>query len=371
MRSAAAHHCYSFLSSSFLHLIRFSVGIMASKRISSKSHSLARFVVDEIVGISHTNFRDLPAATSYLVVWEPQGGVGTEWIERFFHENSLEIETAPEDAWKCDLTTWETLDNLLKDNFGKMINEFHERFTIPQPEQLPSEYVFSFRAPSVRRNPKTGKVQYRCAWGNCGDLQDKKDSANKHAYSSEHFSPFHVRLPFGAKHPFFCHSCCTRDGIPMIFTQKSKLLAHIKKHHPEPLLLTLPSHDAAVPSDAEISRLQERLATYNGHFKSKLQEVCSLLDETLFRGALTLDSRLVQCLWVSSNSGRLPKNVLGETEFDVRTGLCLIKLSTAKLQKRPEQFIISVLLHEMIHGTCSSIHTSMLCTIICDPDSCL
>lgn len=315
---------------------------------SSASVKLAQFVIDEIVGISHTDYAGgvLPSATRYLVVWAPPGGIGAEWIERFFHTEAPKSQSAAE--WKCELTTWEPRERLLADGSGQLLDEFHQRFMIPSPDELPAEYLWSFRAPSVRRNPKSGKLQYLCAWG-CGDIHDKKDHANLHAYSDQHYSPFHVRLPFGAHHPFFCQTCCARDGVPSTtYTQRAKLQAHIKTHHPESAVVHAPAPREAVqrllPDAAKVSRMGVQVAQFvaSGQLKSNIQQVFGLLDETLFGGALTAATSVT---WAPSM-----KHAAGECEFQSRSGRCLIELSAPVLQGLGAMDIIRVLLHEMIHG---------------------
>lgn len=217
----------------------------------------AKYLIDEISGISHTNYGKgvLPSVTRYLVVWAPQGEIGAEWIERFFHVEAPRSDSAA--AWKCENTTWEPLERLQQDGFGDLLDEFHQRFMIPPASELPAEYLFSYRAPSVRRNVKTRKLQYLCAWG-CGYIQDKKDSANKHAYSEQHYSPLHVRLPFGAHHPFFCLSCCSIDGASSTYTQRSKLHAHITKYHPEPVALASAPREVVQRLLPDVSKVSVR-----------------------------------------------------------------------------------------------------------------
>ena len=308
-------------------------------------------LVDEIVGISHTNYGDgiLPPVTRYLVVWAPREALGAEWVEHFFHTEFL--ETASAAAWTCDLTTWKSAEDLHTSK--RQIEEFHMRFMIPPPLELPSEYVFTFRAPSVRRNPKSRKLQYLCAWDGCGDIQDKKDSANKHAYSAQHFSPFHVRLPFGAQHPFFCHSCCARDGRPSTtYTQKSPLLAHIQKHHLTPVVLAAAPRDTVdrlrpgVEALAQLRVGMSELIAADRQLRSNIQQMCNLLDDVLFDGVLALES--VAVAWVPRLTG-----AKAECEFQSRPGSerCFIELSKAALLPRHTAMeIVCVLLHEMIHG---------------------
>jgi hypothetical protein len=165
--------------------------------------------IEAIVGVRAFSTESGSAQVFYKVAWVLAGmRNGTAWTD---------VEASH---------TWESAEHLRQEGCSLMMAEFHERFMIPS--QLPLGYSWDFRHPSVRRNPLTKALEFRCAHAACQKVSEKKDDAMKHAYSEAHLKENGaIQLPFGRRSPFMCLLCPT----VCCFAQKSALDKHREKYH--------------------------------------------------------------------------------------------------------------------------------------------